>query len=212
MTSIAAHERALLCALAQQLGPDAPTLCGRWTVRDLVVHLLLREGSPASVGILVTPLRGLLDRASERTAQEDFPTLVKRLRHGPPAWSPFALPKVGALANMLEFYVHHEDVRRAQPDWEPRNLPGPTEDGLWGAVRVAGRGIMLKARTPLGVVAERTDTADRAVLAKGDREVVVRGLPSEIALYVYGRKEQARVELVGDADDVAALEAKKLGI
>ena len=48
MTSIAAHERMLLCALAQQLGPDEPTLCAGWTVRDLVAHLLVREGSPAA--------------------------------------------------------------------------------------------------------------------------------------------------------------------
>src|SRR4051794_6035530 len=35
MTSIAHSERTQLCALAQQLGPDAPTLCEGWTVRDL---------------------------------------------------------------------------------------------------------------------------------------------------------------------------------
>src|SRR5215217_1500903 len=120
MTSIAAHERALLCALAQQLGPDAPTLSGSWTVKDLVVHLLLREGHPASVGILLPPFQGLLDRATSKTSLEEFPTLVKRLRHGPPAWSPFALPKVGAFMNLLEYFVHHEDIRRAQPEWEPR--------------------------------------------------------------------------------------------
>ena len=40
----------------------------------------------------------------------------------------------------------------------------------------------------------------------------MRGLPSEIALYAYGRKAQARVELLGDDADVAALEEKPLGI
>ena len=211
MTTIAAHERALLCAVAQQLGPDAPTLCGDWTVKDLVVHLLLREGHPASAGILVRPLRGLLDKATTKTSQEEFPTLVKRLRHGPPVWSPFALPKLGAVANLLEFYVHHEDIRRAQPAWEPRDLPTETEDGIWGALRHLGRGIMtLKA--PVGVVAERSDTGARVTLNKGAQEVVVRGLPSEIALYAYGRKSQARVELLGDEADVAALDSKPLGI
>ena len=211
MTSIAAHERALLCALAQQVGPDAPTLCGDWTVKDLVVHLLLREGHPAAVGILVKPLGGLLDRATAKASGEDFPTLVTRLRHGPPVWSPFALPKVGATMNLLEFYIHHEDIRRAQPVWEPRTLPGGTEDGIWGALRHVGRGVV-SVKSPVAVTAERSDTGAVASLKKGARAVVIRGLPSEVALYVYGRKPQARVELVGDDADVAALENQQLGI
>jgi uncharacterized protein (TIGR03085 family) len=210
VTSIAAHERALLCALAQQLGPEAPTLSGSWTVKDLVVHLLLREGHPASVGILIPPFQGLLDRATSKASREDFPTLVKRLRHGPPAWSPFALPKVGAFMNLLEYYIHHEDIRRAQPEWEPRALPTETEDGIWGALRHLGRGMALGAR--VGFIAERSDTGDRHTLKKGDSEVVVRGLPSEVALYAYGRKEQARVELIGDDAAITALQKSSLGI
>lgn len=211
MTSIAAHERALLCAVAQQVGPDAPTLCGEWTVKELVVHLLLREGHPAAVGIFVKPLGGLLDRATAKASGGDFPALVTKLRHGPPVWSPFALPKIGATMNLLEFYIHHEDIRRAQPDWEPRSLPRRTEDGIWGALHHVGRGLVT-LKSPVAVTAERSDTGARAALKKGPREVVVRGLPSEIALYVYGRKPQARVELVGENADVAALENRQLGI
>ena len=37
--------------------------------------------------------------------------------------SPFALPGVDKLLNTTEYVVHHEDVRRAQPGWEPRALP-----------------------------------------------------------------------------------------
>jgi uncharacterized protein (TIGR03085 family) len=210
VTSIASHERALLCALAQQLGPDAPTLCGDWNVKELVVHLLLREGHPASAGILLPPLRGVLDRATTKTSEEEFPELVRRLRHGPPVWSPFAVPKLGSLANRLELYIHHEDIRRAQPSWEPRALPEHTEDGLWAALRLVGRLPALRAAT--GIVAERSDTGSRATLKKGSPHVVVRGLPSEVALYVYGRTEQARVELVGDAGDVDALTEGPLGI
>lgn len=210
MTSIAAHERALLCALAQQVGPDAPTLCGDWTVKELVVHLLLREGHPASAGILVPPLRGLLDRATSKASAEEFPTLVKRLRHGPPIWSPFAVPKLGSLANRMEFYVHHEDIRRAQPSWAPRALPARTEDGLWSALRLVGR--LPAAGAPVGVVVERTDSADRVSLKRANRQVVVRGLPSEVALFVYGRTAQAEVELLGEETDIAALSAGALGI
>lgn len=211
MTSIAAHERALLCALAQQVGPDAPTLCGDWTVKELVVHLLLREGHPAAAGIFVKPLGRLLDRATTKASAEDFPALVKRLRHGPPVWSPFALPKVGATMNLLEFYIHHEDIRRAQPSWEPRALPSSTEDGIWGALRIVGR-VMVSGKSPVAVTAERPDTGATARLKNGEHPVVVRGMPSEIALYVYGRKPQARVDLIGDDADVAALHDRQLGI
>lgn len=210
MTSIAAHERALLCAIAQQVGPDAPTLCGDWTVRDLVVHLLIREGHPASAGIFVPPLRGLLDRSTRKASAKEFPELVKQLRHGPPIWSPFALPKLGSLANRLEYYIHHEDIRRAQPSWEPRTLPARTEDGLWTALRLVGR--LPAAGAPVGVIAERSDSADRATLKKSRREVVVRGLPSEVALFVYGRTEHSHVELDGADQDVEALSAGALGI
>ncbi len=210
MTSIAAHERALLCALAQQVGPDSPTLCEGWTAKDLVVHLLLREGHPASVAIVVPKLQPLLDRATSRATREDFASLVKRLRHGPPVWSPFAVPKLGSALNLLEYYIHHEDVRRAQPDWEPRSLTPREENGIWRAVRHAGRVMVTSA--DVGVVAERSDTGERVTLKKGRREVTVRGLPSEVALYVYGRKDHSHVDLLGDDADVASLGEAPLGI
>src|SRR5262249_52743320 len=38
-----AVERAELCDLLDELGPDAPTLLDGWTTRDLAAHLVLRE-------------------------------------------------------------------------------------------------------------------------------------------------------------------------
>ncbi len=38
---------------------------------------------------------------------------------------------VDGLTNTLEFFVHHEDVRRAQPGWQPRDLPKEDQAGLW---------------------------------------------------------------------------------
>lgn len=211
MTSLASYERTHLCALALQLGPDAPTLCGGWTVKDLVVHLLLRERNPvAAAGMFVPPLSPLLDRASRQRAEQDFSALVNQLRHGAPPWSLFALPRLGDLLNTLEFFVHHEDVRRAQPTWEPRTLPRTVEDTLWRAVRVAGRGLAMRA--PVALVAERSDTGERTRVKGGDRQVLLRGRPSELVLYLYGRKEQAEVSLDGDAQDVAAVARAPMGV
>jgi uncharacterized protein (TIGR03085 family) len=211
VTSLAASERALLCDTAEQVGPDAPTLCGDWTVRDLLVHLIVREGSPAAVGIMVKPLGGLLDQAARRLEGHEFDRLVARVRQGPPVWSPFALPKVGPMLNTLEYFVHHEDIRRAQPGWEPRSLPRRTEDTIWGAARHAGKGIVAKSGAGVGVVAERTDTGDRMTLSSSSPVVTVRGLPSEVTLFLFGRTAQARVELDGAPEDVARLEGAALG-
>ncbi|HEX6249555.1 MAG TPA: TIGR03085 family metal-binding protein [Nocardioidaceae bacterium] len=210
MSSLARTERQALCDLALEVGPEAPTLSGEWTVKDLVVHLLVREGSPASVGIVVKPLAGLTDAASARLARKDLPTLVERLRHGPPLWSPLRIGAIDKALNTLEFYVHHEDVRRAQDTWTARDLDRRAQDGLWKAIRVAGKGLSRSA--PVGVVLERTDTPERATLKDAAPAVVVRGLPSELVLFVYGRQEQSRVDLEGDDASVAALTGADLGI
>ena len=43
MEPLARTERAALCNTALDLGADSPTLCEGWTVKDLVIHLLIRE-------------------------------------------------------------------------------------------------------------------------------------------------------------------------
>jgi uncharacterized protein (TIGR03085 family) len=210
MTSLAQTERAALCDLALQLGEDQPTLAGEWTVKDLVVHLLLREGSPAAVGITVPALAGVADAASRRIARQDFPVLVERLRTGPPRLSVFSLPAMDTLLNTLEYFVHHEDVRRAQPSWGPRVLGDEAERTLWSMIRTAGKGLTRKA--PVGVRIEDATTGATRVLRKGGPEVTVSGPPSEVALYVFGRTSHARVELRGDEAAVARLSATSLGI
>lgn len=203
-------ERADLCDLALQVGEGEPTLCGDWTVKDLVVHLLVRERSPAAAGILLSPLAKLTDFESRRFARRDFTLLVEKLRHGPPRYSPYAVPKFDAVFNTLEYYVHHEDIRRAQPTWEPRTLTEHQQKLLWKMISVGGKGLVRGA--PAGVTIENSVTKSRVVLKDATNSVTVRGLPGEIALFVYGRKPQARVELNGPDDAVAALRGSSLGI
>lgn len=210
MTRLARTEREALCDLALELGPDAPTLSGEWTVKDLVVHLLVREGSPAAVGIVVAPLARLTESASARLARNDLPVLVERLRQGPPLYSPFRIGVVDRMANTLEYFVHHEDIRRAQAEWEPRDLDRRVQDALWKAIRVAGKALVRSAS--VGVTLERTDTSERAALKEAPAAVVVRGLPAELVMFVYGRQDQASVELDGAPSDVAALTGADLGI
>lgn len=210
MASLSRTERAALCDLALEVGPDAPTLSGEWTVKDLVVHLLVREGSPAAVGIVVPPLARLTEWVSERRGRQDLSVLVEQLRQGPPLYSPFRIPTVDRAANTLEYFVHHEDIRRAQPGWEPRTLPSRAQDALWKALRMAGKGLVRSAA--VGVTVQRSDTEEQAVLKGTSPTVVVRGLPAELVMFVYGRQPQARVELDGAEADVAALTGADLGI
>ncbi len=207
---MAQSERAALCELALQVGEDQPTLSGDWTVKDLVVHLLVREGSPAAAGILLSPLSKLTDLESQRVGRRDFAVLVEKLRSGPPLYSPYAVPRLDALLNTLEFFVHHEDIRRAQPDWSARDLGDEAEKLLWTMIRTGGKG--LTRGTPVGVTIENATTGSRAVLNGGSPSVVVRGLPSEVTLFVFGRKPQADVELLGEEADVARLSDTSLGI
>jgi uncharacterized protein (TIGR03085 family) len=207
---MARSERDQLCDAALQVGEAEPTLCEGWTVKDLVVHLVVRESSPAAVGVVVRPLAGLTDRVSRRLAERDFTVLVERVRSGPPRYSPFAVPRVDAMVNTMEYFVHHEDIRRARPAWTPRKLSDRDEDRLWRIVRVAGRGLV--RASDVAVTIERTDTGERAVLKKGGSAVVVRGIPSEVSLFVYGRKQQADVELLGADDAVARLRGSSLGV
>src|SRR3712207_3471288 len=114
-----ARERAQMCLRFDELGPDAPTLCEGWTTFDLAAHLVIRERNPlAAPGILVPPLSALADRGMEREKRKGYARVVERVRTGPPP-GPFAVPGLREQINLVEYAVHHEDVRRAN-DMEPR--------------------------------------------------------------------------------------------
>ena len=208
MTSFARAERARLTDTAAAVGPDAPTLSGDWTVRDLLVHLIVRESDPMGApGILIPPLSAWTDKASERVERQDFDTLLARVRR-PAVWSPSRIGPVDAVVNAVEFFVHHEDIRRAQQVWEPRSLKADEQDLLWRLVRVLGRGLVRPAGVPVTI--RRTDTGAEATLRSGQGGAVVSGLPAEVVLFCYGRKDQARVEVGGPGAE--RLRSGRLGL
>ena len=206
---MAQSERAALCDTALQVGEDQPTLCGEWTVKELVVHLLVRERSPGALGIAIQPLARLNDAEMRRVGKAGFAELVERLRGGPPLWSPYAVPKVDQVTNTLEFFVHHEDVRRAQDDWEPRALGDDAEKLLWSMVRTAGKQLVRNA--PVGVWLRNATTGSEVVLKDASEPVVVTGVPSELTMFAFGRQQQARVDLSGPDDAIATLTGSSLG-
>lgn len=207
-TYLARREREALCDLALEVGPDAATLCEGWTVKDLVIHLLIRERTPwAAPGIVFPALSGLTDRAMERLARRDFDTLVDQLRGR--GLTPMALPPIDKLANTLEYVVHHEDIRRAQPEWAPRVLDERDLATIWSAIRTAGKGLVKRIGVPVTI--RRSDVDRAAVLVGGDDPVVVSGAPVEVTMFLFGRGQYRDLDLTGPDDAIAALRQAELG-
>lgn len=221
------HERETLAALLLSVGPDAPTLCEGWRSRHLAVHLLQRESAalshlravPGPVGRLGADA---FDAAVERCADpEQYAETIEQFAAAPAAWSPWAF--AGDSVNLLEFFVHGEDVRRAgalaadgslaaagSPE-EPGALPparalSPDEaDTLWQALRRAAPLMLL--RVPAGLVYVRDD-GPRAVVHRprdGYGTAVVRGELGDLVMHAFGRGARTRLTVEGDPSDVASI-------
>ncbi|MEU2913151.1 TIGR03085 family metal-binding protein [Streptomyces massasporeus] len=211
MSTHAKRERLLLADLLETAGPEAPTLCEGWRTRDLAAHVVVRERRPdAAGGMLIKQLAPRLDKVMAEYTDKPYEELIQLIRTGPPRFSPFSLKPVDEASNIIEFYVHTEDVRRAQPDWSPRDLDPVFQDALWSRLertaRLMGRGV------PTGLVLRRPD-GQTAVARRGTPVVTVTGEPSELVLFSYGRQSAAKVDLDGDENAIAKLqESKQLGI
>lgn len=208
--TLAQDERNELCDLLLKVGPAAPTLCEGWDTHDLACHLWVRENQPLSAAGIVLP--ALAEVTARRMADVrerwSYRSLVGRIAGGPPRVSIFGLPGMDAQANGVEFFVHHEDVRRAgSSPLPPRQLRAEHEDLLWR--RASGMGRLAFRKLGVGVVLERTDipagSDGREVrLSPGARTVTVRGRPGELMLYAFGRA-RAVVSLIGEPDAVTEL-------
>jgi uncharacterized protein (TIGR03085 family) len=206
--SYSRNERLALCALLDKTGPDAPTLCEGWTTGDMAAHLVLRERRPdAAAGVAGGPLAGYTARVQHRLKDRTpFPDLVRMIRSGPPRLSVMGLPGVDERANAVEFFVHHEDVRRGAPGWEPRELSRDESDMLWRRLRLA-RFMLRKA--PVGVELARDDIEEapayRITAKNATPAVTVVGSPAELTMWVMGRRAAARVRMDGTEAAVSKL-------
>lgn len=210
MSTHAQRERLLLADLLETVGPDAPTLCDDWRARDLAAHVVVRERrSDAAAGVLFKPLAARLERVQAEFAAKPYEELIQLIRTGPPRLSPFALKQVDEAANTVEFYVHTEDVRRAQPQWTPREVDPVFADALWSRLERSAR--MLGRKSPVGLVLRRPD-GRTAVAHRGAPVVTATGEPGELTLFLFGRQDAARVELDGEPGALAKLRGATLGI
>lgn len=201
-----ARERAQLCLRFDELGPDAPTLCEGWTTFDLAAHLVVRERHPiGGAGIVVPRLAGRTEAAMAKEKDKGYSAVVDRVRTGPPL-GPFAVPILRERINLVEYVVHHEDVRRAN-DMGPRVDVDDVQDAVWSLLRRMARFAI--RGVPAGAGIELVSTGgDRVTVRSGERMATVTGEPIELLLWATGRGGHARIDAEGD---MAALDGARFG-
>ena len=186
-----------LADLLGELGPDAPTCCEGWTTAHLAAHLVVRDRRPDAMpgygagGCRARrPLVAWAHRAEDRLRDRDAVRRRRRAACGPArrAWSPLAWPPVAQALNVTEFAIHHEDVRRAQPDWTPRELPRADQDTS------GPRSASTPAAPPdaaASCCAAPTSPGEEKRIGAAGR--TVEGEPLELLLWAAGRRDVARV-------------------
>lgn len=213
MTDYSKVERLALCDLFDQVGPDQPTLCEGWTTHDLAAHLYVRENDPiAQPGIMIAGLADTTARRMEQAkAKYGFTGLVDKVRNGPPLLSIYGIPGLGHNLNTTEYLVHHEDVRRAVPDFTVRELPAEQQESLWRQVKLAAKSMTRKA--PTGLVLRLPDGSESvAKKPTADGSVTITGEPVELVLFCFGRQQVAQVSLDGEPGAVERLQSTSFGM
>jgi uncharacterized protein (TIGR03085 family) len=206
-----AVERAQLSDLFDELGPDAPTLLEPWTTRDLAAHLVLRERDPLAGPGLVLP--GPWSRFAERRrralALRDYAGLIETIRSGPPPGL-FRVGWVRRVPNLNEFFVHHEDVRRANGHG-PRVNERAMDEALW---RNVSRAPWFLARRlhGAGLELQWAGSAQTVQARRGEATARICGPPGELLLYLFGRQGAAQVEMSGPAAAVEAVQRARFGM
>ena len=199
--------REVLAEVLLAAGPTAPTLCAGWQTRHLAAHLVLREQSLLAAGLVVKPLAHRLEEELDRRAElardrDAYADLVHEFLRGAPRLSPLSNPRVGNAANLSEFFIHTEDVRRASDRWVPRALDAKYEDLLWADL--VRRALYYYRGVDIGIILVRPD-GQRHVARKASTSVAITGRPGELLLHASGRREEALVTFEGAAEAIALL-------
>lgn len=205
-------QREALCDALDAVRASAPTLCDGWTAHHVAAHVWVRENDPVGALGIVVPVMadGTGRRMAEVMAQRPYAELVAAIRRGPSALSPFRLPGAEAAANTIEFFVHCEDVRRGGGVNTPRQTDPAFENLAWK--RLAGMARLLLRGCPVAVWLERDAPPGEPLrIGHGPDIVTLAGPPSELLLFLYGRRSAANVEVIGEPAAAAMLNRKAAG-
>lgn len=210
-TNWARSERSALADLLTTLGPSAPTLCVGWTTQDLAAHIVVRENRPdAAAGIVLSPLGGYGEKIRQQYKQLLWADLLQMIRTGPPRWNPMGWAGVESAANLFEFFVHHEDVLRAQEGWQPRVINEQLSNQIMNRLRNSAWLMWRKARVGVILTDGKTSiVAKRPPMNTGI--VTVTGESSELLLSTFGRK-QVLVKVTGAEKDIEVFHDTNLSV
>ncbi|GAA4778425.1 maleylpyruvate isomerase family mycothiol-dependent enzyme [Citricoccus nitrophenolicus] len=214
----AASRDALVEALLSA-GPGRPTLCAGWNTEHLAAHIVLRENSPLVAGLLFRPLarslhRRTMDLGDSAATPEAYQGLMERVAAGPQPPARLrrhaqaarisdeisgrikgtgAARKAAQATNLLEFFVHTEDVRRAQDRWAPRHLADDYANALFAEFTRRAR--LMYRSEPTGITLARS-TGQRVVARparQGGASRTIAGPAGELVMHGFGRRDHALV-------------------
>lgn len=207
--------REVLAETLLAAGPHSPTLCAGWQTKELAAHLYLRDRRPSvGIGALIKPLAVVSEKATRKLAARSasvgaYEKLVNDFRKGHPVYSPMRVPSIDTSTNLIEYFVHTEDVRRATSRWAPRALDEDYSNALWD--ELIKRAAILYRGVDLGIVLVRTD-GPRHVAKRAPVSVAIIGDPGELLMHAHGRTRHALVTFEGEPDAVALLESAEVGL
>ena len=223
-THLLRNERESITELLGSLSPEewqASTLCEGWTVLDLAAHMVAREDKPLKylAGAVTSGKIGPDPQAALRRARSRGPqSLLRALRGGPPLI--YRLPGPSAIGNLVENWIHNEDLRRGGLN-RPRVTPPETQQALWNTLHVLGRmmlrnvrtsGIVALARPNGKAMAFRVGNAMPRKAEPAEASARIVGEPGELVLFLLGRKQAAQVTFEGDPALIEALRSAEMKI
>ncbi|GAA1050682.1 TIGR03085 family metal-binding protein [Arthrobacter russicus] len=207
--------REVLAETLLAAGPDAATLCTGWRTQELAAHLFLRErNAGVGLGLILRAFARASDASTRKLAAKSstadaYARLVEQFRSGPPALSPMRIKAVDESSNLIEYFVHTEDVRRATDRWAPRALDEEYSDALWS--ELVKRAAILYRGVDLGIVLVQP-SGPRHVAKRAPVSVAIVGEPGELLMHAHGRTEHALVTFEGQPDAVALLQTAEVGL
>jgi uncharacterized protein (TIGR03085 family) len=153
-------------------------------------------------------LGGVTKRIQDQLAAGDYAKLVEQVRN-PAWWVPARLDAVEEAMNLGEFLIHHEDVRRAAPGWQPRELDSRYAEALFR--RAKGTAKLVARRFPATLVVTSPGYGEFTA-GKGGERVDVKGAPAELMFFLAGRQRATLVDVSGPDELVARVQKARFGL
>lgn len=207
-SQLVTSEREALCSALSLAGPLAPTLCEGWETRHMLAHLLLRESQPlVAAGVVGGPLAARTERLTGQLADDlaepqQYQQGLARFQALPGYLGMRSrAPQLDLAMNLVEYFVHTEDVRRATgATVEPRALQAGVQQKLWEVLRKRAR-LMAGKKFTGGLVLEAPGYSPsvQTVIAPppGQTAQILSGEPGELVLYLFGRQQASQATLAG---------------